>query len=116
MSDHTPGPWIAVGRCIDQFAPHPEGQRLLSGGNTYSDDDYSLFTEEDCRLIAAAPQMLAALELAEKALSNEWLYQTGQFSRPTANYPPQGSVHGSLGDAMPIIRQAIAAARGQEVR
>lgn len=70
---------------------------------------------EHCPLHLAALAMYKALEAAQEALSNEWLYQTGQFHRPAALYPPQGSVHGSVGDAMAVITTALRDARGEGV-
>src|SRR5262245_7509651 len=59
----------------------------------------------------AAPELLAACKAAEEAAAEEFLYQTGQFSRranPPSNYPRQGSVCAKLGDLMPILQAAIA--------
>ena len=47
----------------------------------------------------AVAQLVAAVVITVKEIKNEWLYQTGQFSRvesPPANYPPQGSMHGGF--------------------
>jgi hypothetical protein len=67
----------------------------------------------DAELIAI---LLNACEVAFEALKHEWLYQTGQFSRiadPPSNYPPQGTVSGKAGDAMPVLRVAIDLAKGK---
>jgi len=61
LTNATPGPWVATGQCIDQYAEHPDGTRLLSGGNAYMDDDYSMFTDTDCAIIVAAVNALPAL-------------------------------------------------------
>ena len=58
-------------------------------------------------------QLVEALEACIEAIDNEWLYQTGQFSRretPPSNYPTQGSVHGDLHEARGKARDAIKAA------
>jgi len=57
-------------------------------------------------------QVRKALEAAENAATQEWLYQTGQFSRvanPPSNYPPQGSVCAELGDLVGIVQSALQA-------
>lgn len=61
-----------------------------------------------------AVDLLVACELALNAMTKEWLYQTGQTVRPHAKYPPQGSVCGELSDAIPVLRAAIAKARGKK--
>lgn len=74
----------------------------------------AIFTEMDkLRLLNA--ELLEACAAAYEANKNEWLYQTGQFSRianPPSNYPPQGSVHGGLVEANRLLRAAIEKARG----
>ncbi len=67
-------------------------------------------TPEELHLFRAAPALLEACEAALAAMSNEWLYQTGQFCRPQSAYPQQGTVHGDLSDAISLINQAIAQA------
>lgn len=55
-------------------------------------------------------QQLEALKACIEAIDNEWLYQTGQFSRiasPPSNYPPQGSTHGDLYEAKAKAQAAI---------
>lgn len=68
--------------------------------------------ELDRRLDENKYKMLEVCEKAREAMSNEWLYQTGQFCRPQSTYPPQGSVHGSLVEAMEDIRQVLAKIEG----
>uniref|UniRef100_A0A6M3JTS8 Uncharacterized protein n=1 Tax=viral metagenome TaxID=1070528 RepID=A0A6M3JTS8_9ZZZZ len=65
-------------------------------------------------LIAATGDLIAACEKAQKAMTDEWLYQTGQFCRPQSNYPPQGTCHSGLHDAMMAIDKAIDKARGEK--
>jgi len=76
MSKHTPGPWAyaleygpniteppritTVGRCANYVIGLPSE---YPGGN-YRDGDPSGDEEADARLIAAAPELLEALELA----------------------------------------------------
>lgn len=49
MSNHTPGPWTAIGKVI--YGPSPEGGQI---GGAHDPADASL--------MAAAPDLLAALE------------------------------------------------------
>jgi len=73
---HTPGPWRIV-RAVD-FTGDTESQYnpILSidaaNGKTvyFTDSGYFKPHEADARLIAAAPELLAALEMAMKA--NDW--------------------------------------------
>ncbi len=66
----TKGPWIANGQSLDQYAPHPDGNRLLHGGSG-GDDDYSNLTAEDIAFIARSrtllPQLAAVLEAWQAA-------------------------------------------------
>lgn len=41
-----------------------------------------------------------AARFAVYAMQQEFLYQTGQFCRPEQDYPPQGSVHRDLMEAI----------------
>lgn len=77
-SKHTPGPWIQDGLCIygpeDERSRHPNGRTLIGGVVTERQDWNASFgearslaqhTEEsraNAALIAAAPDLLAALE------------------------------------------------------
>lgn len=71
MTNHTPGPWQAK-----HVAPYcwvlygPEQRRIASTDPSF--DDGSEAAPEECeanaRLVAAAPDLLAALEASEKVL------------------------------------------------
>ena len=71
---HTPGPWF-----IDQFGHvygWTEGKRIDSGGTQKDsvvlvDNRYSQATRHDKMLIAAAPELLAALEMVEEAFMHK---------------------------------------------
>ena len=67
MSTHTPGPWIIVGRIIDAVPRSsslpPERIAILDQGPTEGE------SEANARLIAAAPDLLAACIAALPALS-----------------------------------------------
>lgn len=59
----TQGPWVVTdGQHIDQYAPHPDGNRLLSEGSY--DANYHLFSTSDVTFIARARTDLPRLALA----------------------------------------------------
>ena len=64
MSKHTPGPWSAAGNVI---YPNLAGEKCIakvSGILSAENDEEYLEFEANTHLIAAAPQMLEALEAA----------------------------------------------------
>ncbi len=68
MSDHTPGPWVAVARTnayIDIEAPSQHGYSARNVASTSLTNHVA-----NARLIAAAPDLLEALQSAERAMSN----------------------------------------------
>ncbi|PXB45422.1 hypothetical protein C0056_21370 [Pseudomonas aeruginosa] len=69
MSKYTPGPWVALKA---EQAVHEQDYYIASergvvgywkGGKSWHDDDKWVLTEADARLIAAAPDMLEALQV-----------------------------------------------------
>lgn len=120
-SKHTAGPWeVYIGHDgAFQDEPHilASRERTLNAHIAILSDNGKQ-TDANARLIAAAPALLEACQAAYEANATEWLYQTGQFSRrasPPSNYPPQGSVHGAVGEANELLSAAIAQALGEEV-
>jgi predicted metal-binding protein len=67
MSKHTPGPWIAR-RMACQSDSHTFNSEVVT---TEGECVVSLVRKADSQLIAAAPDMLEALELALIALGDE---------------------------------------------
>ena len=66
MAEHTPGPWEAIGTGV-----YAESLEIVFGAhNTRSASDDE--KRANARLIAAAPAMLAALELLVEADVTEW--------------------------------------------
>ncbi|MFU3489278.1 hypothetical protein ACM7KH_02810 [Pseudomonas aeruginosa] len=68
MMKHTPGPWVALKA---EQAVHEQDYYIASergvvgywkGGKSWHDDDKWVLTEADARLIAAAPELLEALQ------------------------------------------------------
>ena len=65
MSDFTPGPWVVVGRLTKYVeARLPSGliQEVAACGPTAADEGYGQQQEANARLIAAAPDLLEALQ------------------------------------------------------
>ena len=87
MDEHTPGPWSTIGKWVyDVENPSPIAQCLRPYGEGAAN--------ANARLIAAAPEMLEALELVVQA--HEWW--SGGFSP----------------ELMDPVRAAIAKAKGAE--
>lgn len=68
MSKHTPGPW-EVHEIDDDWGIDPDNPEVISrgvrqvGGRSINQGvDLEMFSEADARLIAAAPDLLAACE------------------------------------------------------
>ena len=73
MSKHTPGPWVVVGRLTKYVEARLVGrliQEVAACGPTMADEGYGQQQEANARLIAAAPELLAALEGMEKWASS----------------------------------------------
>jgi hypothetical protein len=62
---HTPGPWYVNGDCIEADGPNgPRDITVAVATQTRRGFD----NDDDARLIAAAPELLAALRVADDAL------------------------------------------------
>ena len=65
MSNHTPGPWVVVGRLTKYVEARLVGrliQEVAACGPTMADEGYGQQQEANARLIAAAPDLLEALQ------------------------------------------------------
>ena len=65
MSKHTPGPWVVVGRLTKYVEARLVGrliQEVAACGPTMADEGYGQQQEANARLIAAAPDLLEALQ------------------------------------------------------
>ena len=70
MSQHTPGPWKIVDSWEDHTIEGPKGEEIIFQDGPYQTPSIK---EANARLIAAAPEMLKALEmLVEKIKNDEW--------------------------------------------
>lgn len=89
---HTPGPWIygtardsegraaritAVAHCCDYVI----GLESDYEGGNYRDGDPEGDPEADARLIAAAPELLGALQVAELMLRERGLGMTAEYKQ-----------------------------------
>jgi len=98
---HTPGPWTiapyhSLGAEQDIIAPN--GQRVCSvAGSKSFDEDTNEWIEPDAHLIAAAPDLLAALKESDRVLTGAIENRAGPSE---------------LRVARRITRAAIAAAMG----
>lgn len=117
---HTPGPWrveddtfLVWGACqladdgtIDFLGiPVARAETSRDWERHYGYQRKPGEEDANARLIAAAPELLAALELAEKFVTNG--VDLGFIRMPDASTPD--SAHGTL----PAIRAAIAKAKGE---
>ena len=71
MSAHTPGPWYWA----DNVPDFPPRHRIIVDADGFTIAEPSPMGEADARLIAAAPDLLAALQKidANAAESVEWI-------------------------------------------
>jgi hypothetical protein len=105
QSQHTPGPWFVAGREIhDRSTEYSEtGARIGNTPNSIAEihpvprGD----AEANARLIAAAPELLAALEWCEKNLADIALPLADKYGHCT-----------SMKSALDRARAAIASAKG----
>lgn len=110
MSAHTPGPWMVA----SDFQHHHgdgwggywqidgESDSIACNQYCYANRDPKT-SEANARLIAAAPEMLDALRLTERAL-------TSAFGEPTI---PPGALESGRGmEAIHAVRAAVAKATG----
>ena len=74
MSNHTPGPWTFNGRTVR--GPHPkdpEGRTRIVAEAIWDRGTYVDDAEANARLIAAAPELLEALEALVLDESKEYI-------------------------------------------
>jgi hypothetical protein len=92
MSAHTPAPWYAL---ADGVADAAIGYRAIIDSDGYTVCNPSPMGEANARLIAAAPDMLAALQMVEAIWSRD----------QTANIDPESP--------LAKVRAAIKKAKGE---
>ena len=70
---HTPGPWFVTGsmtKYVEARIPGGLVQEVAACGPTQADGGYGDQQQANAKLIAAAPDLLAALQLALDALAH----------------------------------------------
>ena len=78
MSGHTPGPWSVIGGIGGWMVAAGPGPRVVRGSG-------GIPNEADARLIAAAPQLLAAcVAILESAADKPTLWNTAALNRVEA--------------------------------
>lgn len=92
---HTPGPWDDASNYpgVDSVRIFAKTHYIATVGNS---DDHRDVTESNARLIAAAPELLAALKLAQTWLANSF---------------PANDIGGTK--PLPVIAAVIAKAEGR---
>lgn len=65
---HTPGPWIANGHAVEQDKPKDVYVICSIHGGRFEDDRTESELDSNARLIAAAPDLLAATEAMLKRI------------------------------------------------
>lgn len=65
---HTPGPWTIEGGCFGGYDIHADDSGL---GDTFTKPASGIARYPDARLIAAAPDMLAALRIVANCMPND---------------------------------------------
>jgi hypothetical protein len=118
MEKHTPGPWIAVGVDVHDkttmFDRH--GSMIGDTANRITRVEYpydsTMGKVANARLIAAAPDMLAALKATEDRLS-AWRDSHEIWYRQTNRDEDKNAME-NCGRILCAIRSAIAKAEGRE--
>lgn len=92
---HTPGPWTVQGQAVLSDRPYPEWKQIagvrIGNADNWSDPE----GESNARLIAAAPELLAAL-------------------KELVHYDEGSSEQGSYGyEVLQLCKNAIAKAEGR---
>ena len=107
-TQHTPGPWKAVyseyGEEIWFGGNDGPGMWEIEGAEAYLPGDH----DEQARLIAAAPDLLAALQYAAQFLADE-VEQRGLAGSDMTDYQDEAA------QALDRVEAAIAKATGQDV-
>lgn len=84
---HTPGPWTVAGEIYDDIRiitlhPMPKADHCYGDQTVVGSSEWTHVSDEDARLIAAAPDLLEALEAFHDFMAKaEEGYTEGWFSR-----------------------------------
>lgn len=94
-TNHTPGPWEQIYAQVRKEDMQSPAFTILRGTTPIADIPPSKHAEQDARLIASAPDLLAALELALKCADDH------------------GADHFGYGEYADTVRAAITQAKGE---
>ena len=111
MAKHTPGPWRSDSPYVS--APSGEHRKIVADCDRYfSDDECEYLSDDECeaniRLIAAAPELLAALEAVLLFYRGDW-WDEGERQEWSRLAGTQEATTKVLCD---VVRAALAKARG----
>ena len=103
MAEHTPGPWRSDSPYVS--APSGEHRKIVADCDQYfSDDECEYLSDDEClanvRLIAAAPELLAALRVVMEHVDDLHGVDRGALAHPSWHW-------------FKAARAAIATARGE---
>ena len=109
MAEHTPGPWRLDSPYVS--APSGEHRKIVADCDQYfSDDECEYLSDDECeantRLIAAAPELLAALEQAVAVIASDEMKGACQVAQM------HGMPYGGPTVNVAEIRALIARVRG----
>jgi hypothetical protein len=121
MSKHTPGPWYGVGAWVE-VEDHGVADICSCNPDDYAQGHLGRNYDEICanaRLIAAAPELLEALEAivstrnAEARAIKSYDNARENFSRDGYEYRAMVNAMQKASDAEKLAKQAIAKAKGE---
>lgn len=110
---HSPGPWI-VGPVDDTVVSDASGLEVAAIDGDYNTPDTWLVMEANARLIAAAPDMLAALEAIEAANERVCALRSQAAYLEIIKITGADEALDALDEARTAARAAIRAATGEE--
>ena len=110
MAAHTPGPWRSDSPYVS--APSGEHRKIVADCDQYfSDDECEYLSDDECeaniRLIAAAPELLAALEQALAVIGSDEMRAACQLA------DLHGMTYSGPTVDMTTMRALIAKVRGE---
>ena len=108
MNKHTEGPWHITGTycerwVVDSKSPPTGKQNIIAMLQDHWAGNKPDAMDANARLIAAAPQMLEALESAVRFIENG--IEMGYISEPQPGTPESAT--------LPAVKEAIRAAKGE---
>lgn len=112
MSKHTPGPWNIYFNSQDNLII----RKMFSDKQESHVIAYCHSGAANARLIAAAPELLAALEMSLKEMEKDWMRLDGEFGPYMQEF---GDIEGAIRKkhittkTIRIVRDVITKAKGE---